>query len=100
MIPYRKREYTSEELEANTKYHKELWAETERQKAARIKNARPMTKIETTVQTYRIYATLSCGHRTTFTISHRIYPKGDWRKRKIGCDQCFPSPAFKQAHQR
>lgn len=43
---------------------------------------------EAVVQTYRVYVTLPCSHRTSFTVSAKAYQAGKWQTRLISCWQC------------
>lgn len=42
------------------------------------------------VQTYRVWITLECGHKTTFTMSANYYKAHahDWMKPRKECGQC------------
>lgn len=60
----------------------------EKIKRLRRKHRKKMATVESTIQTYRIYVTLECGHRTTFTLSRKTFVENSWRKRRLECNDC------------
>lgn len=54
----------------------------------RRKHRKKMAEVETAIQTYRIYVTLECGHRTSFTLSRKAFRETPWRTRRLECRHC------------